>query len=81
MENPATWTPLHYEIAEAEYGASDPASAILGILRKHDYYVNIDQVQAIINRHNEQMQLHICGLSLPAMIVNELAKDENRWHQ
>jgi len=81
MENPATWTPLHHEIHKAAYGTGDQASAILGVLRQHDYCVSLDQVQSVINRHNEQLQLHICGHSLPAMIVNELVKDENRWHQ
>lgn len=81
MENPATWTPLHHEIHNAAYHTTDQASAILTVLQGHDYYVSLDQVQTVINRHNEQLQLHICGLSLPAMIVNELAKDENRWHQ
>lgn len=81
MENPATWTSLHHEIHKAAYHTTDAASAILGVLHKHNYYVTLDQVQAVINRHNEQLQLHICGHSLPAMIVNELAKDGNRWHQ
>lgn len=81
MENPATWTPLHHEIHKAAYTADDKAAAILSVLRKHDYYVSLDQVQAVINRHNEQLQLHICGHSLPAMVVNELAQDANRWHQ
>lgn len=76
MENPATWTPLHKEINKAYYGASDGASAILKVLHDHNYHVTINEVQAVINQHNEQMELHICGLSLCSMIVNALAKDE-----
>lgn len=76
MENPATWTPLHHEIHKAAYHTTDAASAILGVLHKHNYHVTLDQVQAVINRHNEDIQLHICGLSLPSMIVNALAQVE-----
>jgi hypothetical protein len=76
MENPATWTPLHHAISKAELYSSDAATAILSVLHDHNYHVTIDQVQAVINRHNEQMQMHICGLSLPSMIVNELTKVE-----
>lgn len=76
MENPATWTPLHHEIHQAAYHTTDAASAILGVLHKHNYHVTLDQVQAVINRHNEDIQLHICGLSLPSMIVNALAQVE-----
>lgn len=81
MENPATWTPLHHEIHKAYYSSTDGTGAVLAVLHKHDYGVTADQVQAVINRHNELMQLHFCGHSLPAMIVNELAKDEYKWHQ
>ncbi len=76
MENPATWTPLHHEINKAEFSSSDKATAILRVLHSHNYRVTLDQVQAVINRNNEQNQLHICGLSLPSMIVNELAREE-----
>lgn len=76
MENPATWTPLHHEIHKAFYYSTDGATAVLGVLHAHNYRVTLDQVQAVINRHNEDIQLHICGLSLPAMMVNELAKEE-----
>ena len=79
MENPATWTPLHHAIHEAYYRSTDATAAVLKVLHDHNYRVTIDQVQAVINRHNEQIQLHICGLSLPAMMVNELAKEEAKW--
>lgn len=76
MENPATWTPLHHEIQKAFYHSTDGATAVLKVLHSHNYRVTLDQVQSVINRHNEQIQLHICGLSLPSMIVNALAQVE-----
>ncbi len=76
MENPATWTPLHHEIHEAFYHSTDGAVAILRVLHAHNYRVTLDQVQAVVNRHKELMDLHFCGLSLPAMVVNELTKVE-----
>lgn len=76
MENPATWTPLHHAIHKAAYTSDDKAPAILKVLHEHNYRISLAQVQSVINRHNEQIQLHICGLSLPAMMVNELTKEE-----
>jgi hypothetical protein len=76
MENPATWTPLHWEIHNAFYHTIDGATSILKVLHAHNYRVTLDQVQAVINRHNENEQLQIAGLSLPSMIVNALAQIE-----
>lgn len=75
MENPATWTPLHRAINDAFYRAThNRADAILKVLHAHNHHVTLDQVQLVVNRHEEQQQLHICGLSIGSMIVNELAK-------
>lgn len=79
MENPATWTPLHHEIHEAYYRSPDGTGAVLKVLQDHNYRVTAEQVQAVINKHNEDMEKHICGLSLPSMVVNALAKEENKW--
>jgi len=76
MENPATWTPLHHEINKVAYASSDPAPAIVQVLHKHNYHITLDQVQAIINKHSEDVRFGICGLSLPSMIVNNLTKEE-----
>lgn len=79
MENPATWTPLHKEIHKAAYHSSlDQATAILAVFHKHNYKITLPQVQSVLNKFAEQMRLQMCGLSLPAMMVNELAKEENR---
>jgi hypothetical protein len=75
MENPATWTPLHRAINDAFYHAThDGANAILKVLHAYNHQVTLDQVQAVVNRHEEQQQLLICGLSIGSMIVNELVK-------
>lgn len=75
MENPATWTPLHHELHKAYY--YDGANAVLKVFHDHNYDVTLDQVQAIINRHQELLQLHFCGASLPSMLVRELATQGN----
>jgi len=72
VENPLTWTPLHHEINKVTL---NHAEEILKILHSHNYKVTIDQVLRVVNRHKEMMQLRMCGLSLAAMIVNDLAKD------
>lgn len=75
MENPATWTPLHRAINDAFYRSThNRADAILKVLFAYNHQVTLDQVQAVINQHEEQQQLHICGLSIGSMIVNELVK-------
>ena len=77
MENTLSWTPLHHEINRAYYSSVDGVYAVLKVLRDHNYDVNLNQVQYVINRHKELMDLHFCGSSLPAMIVKELANPDH----
>jgi hypothetical protein len=79
MENPATWTPLHHDIHHAYYTSPDGIGAVLNVLQHAGYRVTAEQVQAVVNQHNQDMEDHICGHSLPAMMVNALAKEENKW--
>lgn len=69
MENPNTWTPLHHEL----FAAHD-ANSILEVLNAHDFNVTLDQVVEILALHQEQMDNHICGLSLPSLLIQKLRK-------
>lgn len=77
MENPLSWTPLHHEINKAYYSSTDGTLAVLKVLRDHNYDVTLDQVQAVVNRHKELLDLHFCGSSLPSMIIKELANQDH----
>jgi hypothetical protein len=72
MENPATWTPLHHELHEACYHSNDGVYATLRVLQAHNYQVTIEQVQAIFDQHQYDIDNHFCGFSLPSMLVNNL---------
>jgi len=75
MENPKTWTNMHHKIS-----AAIPAGAneILKVITDAGYQVTISDVDRVINRFNELMQLRFCGSSLESMLVNELCVDINR---
>lgn len=67
MENPATWTPLHREIAKCHN-----AQEILDVLQKDGHKdATLERVESIIKKHQELMSKGWCGPSLPARIVNE----------
>ena len=65
--------PHHHELHDACYHSKDGAYAALKILLSHNYSVTMQQVQAVFDQHRQDMDNHLCGLSLPSMIVNQLA--------
>jgi hypothetical protein len=74
MENPLTWSPLHHELHEACYHSSNAVLAVLKVLQIHGHNVTAEQVQKVFDEHQRDMDDHVCGLSLPSMLVNQLGK-------
>ncbi len=73
MENPRTWTPLHHEVSAAFH--KNGAQGVLEVLNKNGSNVTLQQVEEVIEIHNEEIKNHICGLSLQSLIIQKLVNN------
>lgn len=75
MENPNTWTPLHYAINEA-YNYSAPninhTKAIHSLISKANPKVTLEQVQSVIDDYQNGIAEGVIGNSLAAALINKL---------
>lgn len=82
MENPATWTDLHWELSKYCYYDSDPDyidTMVLNIkqcLDNRNYLIPLEDIKKVCLKYKKEVDDHICGLSLMSQIVNEFCKGE-----
>lgn len=76
MENPSTWTPLHWKIHNIETSGADRQEKIRqirdAIIAESHTFLLEDEIEKVMSEHDKQREEHLCGLSLPSMIVNRL---------
>lgn len=80
MENPNTWTDLHYKIDNIAYSLyfqnkdSEIYLEVFNLLIENEYKVSLIELTKVINDWFIDCENGICGYSLPSQILNSFQK-------